>query len=117
MKDASPQTIYLADYTVPAYLVDSVHLTFQLHPTATRVTSKIAFRPNPESADRAFHLHGEHMKLISTRIDGQPVDVSLTPDGLTADVPDAPFIWEAEVEIDPQSNTALEGLYLSNGMF
>ena len=117
MKDASPQTIYLADYTVPAYLVDSVHLTFQLHPTATRVTSKIAFRPNPESTDRAFHLHGEHMKLISARIDGQPVDVSLTPDGLTADVPDAPFIWEAEVEIDPQSNTALEGLYLSNGMF
>ncbi|CRK74585.1 Aminopeptidase N [Nereida ignava] len=117
MKDASPQTIYLADYTVPAYHVDSVHLTFQLHPTATRVTSKIAFRPNPESADRAFYLHGEHMKLISARIDGQPVDVSLTPDGLTADVPDAPFIWEAEVEIDPQSNTALEGLYLSNGMF
>jgi len=32
-------------------------------------------------------------------------------------VPDAPFVWEAEVAISPQTNTALEGLYMSNGMY
>ena len=32
-------------------------------------------------------------------------------------MPIGPFTWEAEVEIDPAANTALEGLYLSNGMF
>ncbi len=32
-------------------------------------------------------------------------------------MPDTPFVWEAEVEIDPAANTALEGLYMSNGMY
>ena len=36
---------------------------------------------------------------------------------LTVDVPDAAFIWEAEVEISPETNTALEGLYMSGGMY
>ena len=45
MRDAAPQTIYLKDYTPFGYLIDSVELTFKLHPTKTRVLSKIAFRP------------------------------------------------------------------------
>jgi aminopeptidase N len=32
-------------------------------------------------------------------------------------LPKRPFTWEAEVEIDPEGNTALEGLYTSKGMF
>jgi len=32
-------------------------------------------------------------------------------------VPDGPFTWEAEVEIAPEANTALEGLYMSRGMY
>jgi aminopeptidase N len=117
MKDASPQTIYLADYTPPAYLVEKVHLTFRLDPEKTRVLSRIEFRPNPASSERAFFLHGENLRLIGARIDGAPIAPEVTPEGLGADVPDAPFTFEAEVEIDPASNTALEGLYLSNGMF
>ncbi|TCO70338.1 aminopeptidase N [Rhodovulum euryhalinum] len=117
MKDASPQALYLADYTPPAYLVDRVELTFRLHPTATRVVSRIAFRPNPVTTDRRFFLHGEGLTLISAAIDGSPVTPAITQEGLTCDVPDAPFTWAAEVEIAPQENTALEGLYMSNGMY
>jgi aminopeptidase N len=117
MKDASPQTIRLADYAVPNWLVDDVHLTFRLAPGATRVLSRIRFRPNPETGDRAFFLHGEHLKLIRAAIDGTEIAARLVEGGLEADVPDAPFTWEAEVEIDPEANTALEGLYLSNGMY
>ena len=117
MKDAGPQPVYLKDYTPPAYLVDAVHLTFRLAPEATRVRSRIAFRPNPGAPSREFFLHGEGLRLISARIDGQAIAPEVTPEGLTAEVPDAPFIFEAEVEIDPGRNTALEGLYLSNGMF
>ena len=116
-KDATPQTIYLKDYTPPAYLVDKAELTFDLHPTKTRVTSKIAFRPNPETSDRRFFLHGVDLSLLWARIDGQVVTPKTDTDGLTADVPDAPFIWEAQVEISPKTNTALEGLYMSNGMY
>ncbi len=117
MKDASPQPIFLADYTPPAYLIDTVELTFSLAPHATRVRSRIAFRPNPASTDRAFFLHGEALTLISAQVDGLPVTPTLTDEGLTCDVPDTPFIWEAEVEIDPAGNTALEGLYMSGGMY
>ncbi|GKY88553.1 aminopeptidase N [Sinisalibacter aestuarii] len=117
MKDASPQTIYLSDYTPPAYLVEDVHLTFRLAPTATRVIARINFRPNPEAKSRAFFLHGEGLKLIWATVDGQIVQPGIDEDGLTAEVPDAPFTWEAEVEIDPAGNTRLEGLYLSNGMY
>lgn len=117
MKDASPQPIYLADYTPPAYLIDGVELVFHLHPTATRVVSTIRFRPNPDAASKEFFLHGEGLTLIRAAIDGTDITPDLVEGGLKADVPDAPFVWEAEVEISPETNTALEGLYMSNGMY
>jgi aminopeptidase N len=117
MQDSAPQTIYLADYTPPAYLIDTVHLTFHLHPTRTRVISRIAFRPNPDTSDRTFTLHGADLTLVSAKIDGNAVSPTLTNDGLTCIAPDAPFIWEAEVTIAPETNTALEGLYMSGGMY
>ena len=117
MKDAAPQTIYLRDYTPFGYVIDSVHLTFRLAPTATRVLSRIAFRPNPDATSRDFFLHGEKLQLISARIDGAPVTPEVSTTGLRCDVPDGPFVFEAEVEISPDTNTALEGLYMSNGMY
>ena len=117
MRDAAPQTIYLKDYTPFGYRVDEVHLTFDLAPSATRVTSRIRFAPNAEATDKTFFLHGENLSLISARIDGEPVKPKMTDEGLTCDVPNVPFTWEAEVQIDPAANTALEGLYLSNGMY
>jgi len=117
MRDAAPETVYLKDYAPFGYLVDEVHLTFDLAPNATRVTSRIAFSPNPQAEDRTFFLHGEKLKLIRAAIDGQDVSPEVTPEGLRVAAPDAPFVWEAEVEIDPANNTALEGLYMSNGMY
>ncbi|GAB5436518.1 aminopeptidase N [Falsiruegeria mediterranea] len=117
MRDAAPTTIYLKDYTPFGFTVDDVHLTFDLSPNATRVTSRITFSPNPDAADHTFFLHGEELKLIRASIDGQPVLPNVTDKGLTCDVPNAPFVWEAEVEVDPAGNTALEGLYMSNGMY
>jgi aminopeptidase N len=67
MKDASPQPVYLSDYTPFGYLVDAVHLTFRLDPHKTRVLSRIHFRPNPDSTDRRFFLHGEQLSLIAAK--------------------------------------------------
>ncbi|WP_417244745.1 aminopeptidase N [Celeribacter sp.] len=117
MKDAAPETIYLKDYTPFGYQIESVHLTFRLHPTATRVISKIAFAPNPEATDKRFFLHGEELSLISAKINGEAITPRPVEGGLEADVPEGPFVWEAEVEISPETNTALEGLYMSSGMY
>ncbi len=124
MKDAAPQPIRLSDYRPPNHLIDAVRLTFRLSPKATRVVSRIEFRPNPAGLEGGdLHLDGEGLRLIRCSINGRPLsalDYLLTAEGLTVPairLPDRPFTWEAEVEIDPQANTALEGLYTSGGMF
>ncbi|MDG1352790.1 MAG: aminopeptidase N [Sulfitobacter sp.] len=117
MRDAAPQTIYLKDYTAFGWLIESVALHFTLDPHKTRVHTRIAFASAPDAPAQPFFLHGEKLNLISAKIDGKDVSPVLSAEGLTCDVPAAPFIWETEVEIDPANNTALEGLYMSNGMY
>lgn len=111
------QKIYLKDYQTPHHWVDHVDLTFHLSPDATRVISRIKFRPNPDHPGQPLKLDGQLMKLIRAKIDGAPIAPEITDDHLITPAPDTPFVFEAEVEINPAANTALEGLYLSNGMF
>ncbi|EBA15179.1 aminopeptidase N [Roseobacter sp. SK209-2-6] len=117
MAEETAQTFYLKDYTPFGFDVENVALTFRLAPSATRVLSKIHFAPKPDAADQRFFLHGEQLKLISAKIDGVEITPELSDAGLSCTVPNKPFVWEAEVEIDPAGNTALEGLYMSNGMY
>ena len=123
MQPSTPQQIHLADYRPPAYLVDHVHLTFRLAPKGTRVISRIRFRANPAGTGGDLVLDGEGLRLIGAAIDGVALgagDYLITQAGLrvaAARLPGDAFTWEAEVAIDPEGNTALEGLYLSKGMF
>ncbi len=121
MKDAAPQAIHLSDYTPPAYLVDAVELSFRLHPTATRVGARIRFRPNPaHPAPGDLRLDGEGLELLAAAIDGEPLTATPDVGGLTIPaelLPQGAFEWTCEVQIAPESNTALEGLYMSNGMY
>ena len=123
MRDAAPKTIYLSDYKPFPWTVESVDLSFSLDPHATRVRSTLRMVPNPDHVETPdtprspMFLHGENLKLITAEIDGIPVNPELTDDGLSCDVPDGAFTWCTEVEIDPANNTALEGLYMSNGMY
>ncbi|WP_210527396.1 aminopeptidase N [Rubellimicrobium arenae] len=114
---ADPRTIHLKDYTPFPWSIDGVELTFALAPRGTRVTSRIRFRPNEGAQPAPFFLHGEDLRLVEARIDGRAVTPAVTPEGLTCEVPAGAFTWEAVVEIDPEDNTRLEGLYLSRGMY
>jgi aminopeptidase N len=117
MRTEQPRTIRLADYAPPAWIAQTVRLEFELSPDATRVCSRIAFE---RGAGGPLRLDGENLTLIGASIDGKDVTAALTVDaeGLThpGPLPDS-FVWEAEVRIAPATNTALEGLYLSNGMY
>ncbi|MDJ1009169.1 MAG: aminopeptidase N [Paracoccaceae bacterium] len=117
MNESVPTPIRLADYTPFPFLIDGVELTFRLDPKATRVCSRIRFRPNPDAPPGPFFLNGEGLTFISAQIDGAEITPRVCSRGLDADAPDAPFLFEAEVEINPSANTALEGLYMSKGMF
>ncbi|MCF8511006.1 MAG: aminopeptidase N [Rhodobacteraceae bacterium] len=121
MPAADPRTVYLADYQPFPFTLDQVHLTFRLAPRATRVLARLSFAPNPARPGRHdLWLNGEGLTLIAAAIDGRAVTPSVGVEGLTiaaADLPAGPFTLETEVEIAPETNTALEGLYMSKGMY
>ncbi|RAK61658.1 aminopeptidase N [Phenylobacterium hankyongense] len=119
MRTDTPQPIRLADYRPPAFLVDEVNLTFDLQPNATRVKARMQVRRNGDHAE-ALRFNGERLKPISVAIDGRTLgEAERTIDGEFLVIPDAPdaFVLETEVEIDPENNKALDGLYMSGGRF
>jgi aminopeptidase N len=119
MRTDVPQPIRLADYRPPSFLIDEVSLDFDLEPSATRVKARLRVRRNGRHAE-PLRLDGVRLKLKSLALDGRALAAQryqLEAEQLTiADVPDS-FVLESEVEIDPQGNTALEGLYMSGGRF
>jgi aminopeptidase N len=121
MNAESPKTIYLKDYQPFSHIVRGVSLTFRLAPKTTRVLARLDLSVNPaRSAGIDLRLDGEGVRLISASIGG--VALAVTPDemGLTiaaALLPPGDFTLETEVEIAPEGNFALEGLYMSNGMY
>ncbi|MDB9878550.1 aminopeptidase N [Amylibacter sp.] len=123
-QDEAPQ-ILLSDYQEPAFWVETVDLFFKLDPTKTRVKSNIKFIVNPNRIDgpHSLELDGRMLKLISAEIDNSKIDlnqININTEGLSISsefIPQSGFTWTSEVEINPQSNTALEGLYISKGMY
>jgi aminopeptidase N len=119
MRTDLPQPIRLADYSPPAFLVDEVALDFRLEPKTTRVKARLTMRRNPGQSGPLV-LDGVRLKLIGVALDGQPLDpdrYQVTPEHLTLQAPPDAFVLETEVEIDPDGNKALEGLYMSGGRF
>ena len=124
MRDANPQTIYLKDYTVPEYLIHNVELSFSLDEDNTRVVSKLTMLRNPASlsSEVSLTLMGENLVLLSIALDNgdklSEQDYCQTQDALIINqVPQQnTFVLTIENSISPKTNTALEGLYLSNGM-
>ncbi len=122
MSTSSPQTKYLKDYRTPAYLVDQVELDFYLNPTVTKVISTLKMRLNPDrnGVIEPLVLDGENLQLLGIKVDG----AALTPAcyqcdevSLTIVAPPTQLVLEVVTRIDPLNNTALEGLYQSNGIF
>jgi aminopeptidase N len=126
MRTDEPQTIRLADYRPPAFLVDRVELIFDLEDDATLVDAVLALRRNSAfiaaggDPQAALALDGEALDLQSIAIDGWHVSdeaLSVNDAGLKIrGVPDA-FTLTTRVQIDPAGNTRLEGLYRSGSAF
>ena len=119
MRTDTPQPIRLADYRPPDYLVDEVSLDFTLAPKATRVRARLAVRRNGDH-ERPLKFNGERLRPISVALDGRvlvPAEYEIDEEFLTIAAPPAAFSLETEVEIDPEANKALEGLYVSAGRF
>ncbi len=117
MKTETPQTIYLKDYTPPAYLVDTVDLDVDIRPGSTTVTATLACRRNPAGAGaQALVLDGEELETVSVAIDGRTLAAGeYTVAAETLTIPGVPeqFTLRTVVRIVPEKNTQLSGLYRS----
>lgn len=115
------RAVHLSDYQPFTHRVADVSLTFRLAPRATRVSAVLRLSPDPARPGRHdLRLDGENLRLLSLRLNGAALAVTPDATGLTipADLlPDGPFELATEVEISPEDNTALEGLYMSRGMY
>jgi aminopeptidase N len=115
------KTIRLADYRPPAWLIERTELDFDLQPGDTRVVSRLQVRANPEAASgQPLVLDGQDLHLEAIVLDGRPLEAGAYQcDGhqLSLDPPGKTFRLEITTRIRPAANTALEGLYMSDGMF
>lgn len=118
MTQATPQTINLADYAPPSFLIDTVNVDVDFQRGEALVTAQLSVRRNPavKKPNAPLVLDGEELELVSIRLDGVPMAPDryrLSPGHLTlADLPDA-FRLETVTRIHPDSNTRLSGLYRS----
>lgn len=119
-KQATPH--YLKDYQPSAYLIKTTDLHFELGEEVTLVKAKLVIHRNPARTEGEIPLilDGVNLVLRSICIDGNPLlndAFSIDAEKLTIFKVPAEFTLETEVEIKPQENTALEGLYKSSGNF
>lgn len=114
-------TIKLKNYKPFDYPVSTVDLNFELHPTATLVTSTVCYERRKGTKTTApLKLDGDGLKLVSIKLDGNllnKADYKATPQLLTIRKLPAKFTLEIVTEINPTANTALSGLYRSGGNY
>ncbi|MBI3150249.1 MAG: aminopeptidase N [Betaproteobacteria bacterium] len=121
MATAPRKAIQRGDYRPPAFLIDSIDLQIVLEPQATRVTAELRYHANPAVAPgQPLVLCGEQQREVSLRLNGDdlPADrYQLTENTLCLPHPPASGVLSVTAAIDPAANTALEGLYVSSGVF
>ncbi|MEJ3573706.1 aminopeptidase N [Pseudomonas fragi] len=122
MRTEQPQMIYLKDYQAPDYLIDETHLTFELFEDHTLVHAQLLMRRNPARGPGlpALALDGQQLELLSVSLDDieqAADDYQLSDSHLILHPTSEQFVVDTSVRIHPETNTALEGLYKSGGMF
>src|SRR5487761_1980628 len=112
------------DYRAPAFLVAALELEFDLDPEATLVRATFGFRRNPGAADQdraiPLILDGEQQDDVEVTLDGRalaPDEVAFGPGTLTIANPPDVGTLSVSSHIAPARNVALEGLYVSSGVF
>ena len=103
------------DYHAPDWLVPDIALDFDLDPATTRVKAALDVTRNGDH-DHPLRLDGDGQTLLSVSVDGNPHNDWRIEDGdLIIDLPGGKHRVETEVEVHPDRNTQLMGIYSSGG--
>ena len=128
---SSPVEVFRSDYKPLPYTVSNISMDFDIHDGKTTVTSTIKLVDNPkydENSETEMVLDGDEtcVSLLSLKMNGEDlkegIDYELSPGKLTL-LPAAfsssasSHILSTTVEIVPETNTQLSGLYKSGPMY
>jgi len=122
MSAQKPHAIHLKDYQPPAWRVERTRLHFELEEEQALVRAQLSVSRNPDAGARQpLELLGDDtLELVQLSIDGRALsggDYRRAAGKLL--IPEVPerFTLECVTRLLPQENTALEGLYKSDGIF
>ncbi len=111
-----PKIIRREDYTLPDWLVPDIKLDFDLAPAKTIVRSVLSVGRNGDHL-RPLVLEGDGFTPSSICVDGDTTtDWRMDGSRLTIPLASAVATVEIMVEIAPEQNTKLMGLYASGGL-
>lgn len=113
---------HLKDYRPPDFRVEALVWRLELYEDKAVVFSQLALcRVVTQGRhQRPLVLDGEELTLLSVAVDGRSLEAheyQLTPTQMIIEAVPDHFTLQTVTEIYPQKNTALSGLYRSNGMF
>jgi len=120
MQNDLPVTIKRQDYAPAAHRVESIDLTLELDPVATTVIAVSQVRRNEAAPRGPLRLDAVGLEVLAVSINGValPADrYQVRDDELV--IGSVPERFELRIvnRIDPSANTALLGLFVSNGNF
>ncbi|PMJ91992.1 aminopeptidase N [Vibrio sp. 10N.261.55.A7] len=112
----TPQAKYRKDYQSPSFTISDLDLTFDLFDTDTLVTAHSTVKQL--STSTSLVLDGEGLSLKEIIIDGEKwSDYEVTESSLTIHSMPGDCQLTIVTKVNPEENTALEGLYKSGGAF
>ena len=125
---STPTEIFRSDYTELPYKVSNVSMNFDIRDGTTIVTSSLTIVPNTADGDLVLDGEADALTLLSISLDEKELveGIDYTIDGDTLIIPssllpssssDGTSILKTSVQIHPEENTQLSGLYKSGSMY
>jgi hypothetical protein len=122
---AAPVQVFRTDYQPLPYLVSKINMDFVIQQGKTTVTSELFIERNEEVTTEGgdLVLDGDEacVKLLSVSMNGKELekgkDYTLQPQKMIIKSPAPGSVLKTVVEIVPEENTQLSGLYKSGPMY
>ncbi len=130
---ATPVEVLRSSYKPLPNIVSKIQMNFDIHDGKTTITSEMTIEPNPKSkpsddegTSNEFVLDGDEtcVKLLVLQMNGKDlvpdVDYELSPGKLVikaSALENGKGLLKTIVEVVPEENTQLSGLYKSGSMY
>jgi len=120
----TPQEIFRTDYQPLSYKVSNVSMNFDIRDGKTVVESELTVVPNTLDGDLVLDGEADALTLLSIKLDDKELveGIDYTIKGDTLTIPskllgDTTSKLVTKVEVVPETNTQLSGLYKSGSMY